>query len=329
MNCINATPRRGWAAGIAALAALLVTAGIAVGPACAQTNYPNRPIRLITPTAPGGTTDILARLFGARLADSFKQQVVVDNRASASGVNAAEIVAQAPADGYTLFLPYVQHTVNAALNPKLPYKVVDDFTPITQLTAGGMMLLVPLSSPVKNLREFIDWIKSYKGALNYGSAGLGSGGHLAGELYNQMAGVKAQHIPYKGAGPAMIDLVGGQYQFGFAGMQGSQVMVRAGKLRALAVTTPKRVSVLPDLPTMAEVLPGFDVMGWYGIVGPARLPKEIVAKLHGELVRLLALPEIRERILADGSEPVGSTPEEFRKYLIADAAKWAKLIKPE
>jgi tripartite-type tricarboxylate transporter receptor subunit TctC len=329
LNCINATPRRGWAAGIAALAALLVTAGIAVGPACAQTNYPNRPIRLITPTAPGGTTDILARLFGARLADSFKQQVVVDNRASASGVNAAEIVAQAPADGYTLFLPYVQHTVNAALNPKLPYKVVDDFTPITQLTAGGMMLLVPLSSPVKNLREFIDWIKSYKGALNYGSAGLGSGGHLAGELYNQMAGVKAQHIPYKGAGPAMIDLVGGQYQFGFAGMQGSQVMVRAGKLRALAVTTPKRVSVLPDLPTMAEVLPGFDVMGWYGIVGPARLPKEIVAKLHGELVRLLALPEIRERILADGSEPVGSTPEEFRKYLIADAAKWAKLIKPE
>jgi tripartite-type tricarboxylate transporter receptor subunit TctC len=312
-----------------AQAVIVLATVMAAMPAAAQSNYPNRPIRLITPTAPGGTTDILARLFGARLADSFKQQVVVDNRASASGVNAAEIVAQAPADGYTLFLPYVQHTVNAALNPKLPYKVVDDFTPITQLTAGGMMLLVPLSSPVKNLREFIDWTKSYKGALNYGSAGLGSGGHLAGELYNQMAGVKAQHIPYKGAGPAMIDLVGGQYQFGFAGMQGSQVMVRAGKLRALAVTTPKRVGVLPDVPTMAEVLPGFDVMGWYGIIGPARLPKEIVAKLHGELVRLLALPEIRERILADGSEPVGSTPEEFRRYLIADAAKWAKLIKPE
>ena len=172
----------------------------------AQTNYPNRPIRLITPAAPGGTTDILARLFGARMSENFKQQVVVDNRASASGVNAAEIVARAPADGYTLFLPFVQHTVNAALNPHLPYKVVDDFTPVSQLTAGGMMLLVPVSSPVKTLKEFIEWTKNYKGALNYGSAGLGSGGHLAGELYNQMAGIKAQHIPYKGAGPAMIDL---------------------------------------------------------------------------------------------------------------------------
>ena len=308
---------------------MVVFALVAALQAHAQSNYPNRPIRLITPAAPGGTTDILARLFGARMSETFKQQFVVDNRASASGVNAAEIVARAPADGYTLFLPFIQHTVNAALNPNLPYKVVDDFTPVSQLTAGGMMLLVPLSSPVKNLKEFIEWSKSYKGALNYGSAGLGSGGHLAGELYNQMAGVKAQHIPYKGAGPAMIDLVGGQYQFGFAGMQGSQVLVRAGKLRALAVTTPKRVAVLPDLPAMAEVLPGFDVMGWYGVLGPARLPKDIVAKLHDELVRILALPDVRERILADGSEPVGSTPEAFRKYLLADAAKWAKLIKPE
>ena len=312
-----------------ARAVIIFTAALAPVLAHAQPNYPSRPIRLITPAAPGGTTDILARLFGARMSETFKQQVVVDNRASASGVNAAEIVARAPADGYTLFLSYVQHTVNAALNPNLPYKVVDDFTPVSQLTAGGMMLLVPVSSPVKNLKEFIEWSKSYKGALNYGSAGLGSGGHLAGELYNQMAGIKAQHIPYKGAGPAMIDLVGGQYQFGFAGMQGSQVLVRAGKLRALAVTTPKRVGVLSDLPTMAEVLPGFDVMGWYGVLGPARLPKDIVAKLHDELVRILALPDVRERILADGSEPVGSTPEVFRKYLLADAAKWAKLIKPE
>ncbi len=302
---------------------------VAVSGAFAQADYPNRPIRLITPAAPGGTTDILARLFGARMAETFKQQIVVDNRASASGVNAAEIVAHALPDGYTLFLPYVQHTVNAALNPKLPYKVVDDFTPISQLTAGGMMLLVHPSMPAKNVKEFVEWTKNYKGALNYGSAGLGSGGHLAGELYNQFVGVKAQHIPYKGAGPAMIDLVGGQYQYGFAGMQGAQVLVRSGKLRALAVTTPKRVSVLPDMPTMAEVLPGFDVVGWYGVLGPARLPKDIVAKLNGELVRVLALPEIRERILADGSEPVGSTPEAFRKYLLADAAKWAKLIKPE
>ena len=295
----------------------------------AQANYPNRPIRLITPAAPGGTTDILARLFGARMSENFRQQVIVDNRASASGVNAAEIVAHSQPDGYTLFLPFVQHTVNAALNPNLPYKVVDDFTPVAQLTAGGMMLLVHPSSPVKTVREFVEWVKTYKGPLNYGSAGLGSGGHLAGEMLNQMAGIKAQHIPYKGAGPAMIDLVGGQYQFGFAGMQGSQVQVRAGKLRALAVTTPKRVGVMPDLPTMAEVLPGFDVVGWYGVLGPARLPKDIVTKLNTELLRILALPEVRERIVADGSEPVGSAPEEFRKYLLADVAKWKRLIKPE
>jgi tripartite-type tricarboxylate transporter receptor subunit TctC len=312
----------------AALVAL--TLGFAAGTcAAAAADYPNRPIRLITPAAPGGTTDILARLFGARMSENFKQQVIVDNRASASGVNAAEIVARAQPDGYTLFLPFVQHTVNAALNHNLPYKVVDDFTPVSQLTAGGMMLLVPVSSPVKTLKEFLEWTKTYKGALNYGSAGLGSGGHLAGEMLNQMAGVKAQHIPYKGAGPAMIDLVGGQYQFGFAGMQGSQVQVRAGKLRALAVTTPKRVAVLPDLPTMAEVLPGFDVVGWYGVLGPAKLPADIVAKLNAELLRILALPDVRERIVADGSEPVGSSPEAFRKYLQADAAKWAKLIKPE
>ena len=309
-----------------ARAVIIFTVVLAPVLAHAQSNYPNRPIRLITPAAPGGTTDILARLFGARMSETFKQQVVVDNRASASGVNAAEIVARAPADGYTLFLPYVQHTVNAALNPNLPYKVVDDFTPVSQLTAGGMMLLVPVSSPVKNLKEFIEWSKGYKGALNYGSAGLGSGGHLAGELYNQMSGIKAQHIPYKGAGPAMIDLVGGQYQFGFAGMQGSQVLVRAGKLRALAVTTPKRVSVLPDLPTMAEVLPGFDVMGWYGVLGPAQTPPAVVATLHREVVKIVKTAEIREKFAVEGSEAVGGTPQEFAELMRNEIQKWAKLV---
>ena len=289
----------------------------------------SKPIRFVVGFGAGGGNDMIARTVGRKMTDSMGQQVVVDNRAGGAGIVAAVLVAKAPPDGYTLFLPFVQHTVDAALNPHLPYKVVDDFTPVAQLTAGGMMLLVHPSTPVKTVKEFVEWVKSYKGALNYGSAGLGSGGHLAGEMLNQMAGIKVQHIPYKGAGPAMIDLVGGQYQFGFAGMQGSQVQVRAGKLRALAVTTPKRVGVMPDLPTMAEVLPGFDVVGWYGVLGPARLPKDIVTKLNTELLRILALPEVRERIVADGSEPVGSAPEEFRKYLLADGAKWKRLIKPE
>lgn len=309
-------------------AAFFAVLGIAFAiPGLAQSDYPNRPIRLITPAAPGGTTDFLARLFGSKLSDIFKQQVIVDNRASASGVIAGELTANAAPDGYTLLLAYHQHTVNAALNPKLPYHPVDSFTPITQLTAAGLMLVVNPSTPVKNLKEFVEWTKNYKGALNFGSAGIGSGGHLAGELYNLMAHVKAQHIPYKGAGPSFIDLIAGQYQYNFAGLAGAVVHVRSGKLRALAVTTPKRVVEFPDLPAMAEVLPGFEIVGWYGVLAPAKLPKPIVTRLHDEFVKVLKQPDVNEKIVLTGAEAVGSTPEEFRKYLHADVAKWAKLVK--
>ncbi len=302
--------------------------GLAVGaPALAQQDYPSRPIRLITPAAQGGTTDLLARIFGARLTDVFKQQVVVDNRASGSGVIAGELTANAPPDGYTLLLAYHQHTVNAALNPKLPYHPVNSFTPITQLTSAGLMLVVNPSAPVRNLEEFMNWTKNYAGPLNYGSAGNGSGGHLAGELYKLMTGVKAEHIPYKGSGPAMMDLVAGQYHYNFAGMQGAQILVRSGKLRALAITAPRRLAALPDLPAVAEMLPGFEVVGWYGVIGPANLPNPIVTRLHEELVKVLSQPEVRERIVADGSEPIGSTPEDFRQFMLADLAKWAKLVK--
>jgi tripartite-type tricarboxylate transporter receptor subunit TctC len=282
---------------------------------------------LITAAAAGGTSDILARVFGAQLTEVFKQPVVVDNRASASGVIAGELTANAPPDGYTLLLAYHQHTVNAALNPKLPYHPVSSFTPITQLTTAGLMLVVNLATPVKNLKEFMDWTKNFKGPLNYGSAGNGSGGHLAGELYKLMTGVKAEHIPYKGSGPALMDLLAGQYHFNFAGIQAAQVQVRAGKLRGLAVTAPRRLAALPDLPAVAEALPGFEVVGWYGVIGPAGLPRPVVARLHDEFVRVLNRPDIRERIVADGSEPAGTTPEEFRLFMLADLAKWAKLVK--
>ena len=302
--------------------------GLAAGaPALAQQDYPSRPIRLITPAAQGGTTDLLARVFGARLAEVFKQQVVVDNRASASGVIAGELTANAPPDGYTLLLAYHQHTINAALNPNLPYHPVTSFTPITQLTSAALMLVVNPATPVRNLEEFLSWTRNYAGPLNYGSAGNGSGGHLAGELYKLMTGVKAEHIPYKGSGPAMMDLVAGQYHYNFAGIQGAQTLVRSGKLRALAITAPRRLAALPDLPAVAEILPGFEVVGWYGVIGPANLPGPIVTRLHEELVKVLNQPEVRERIVADGSEPIGSTPGEFRQFMLADLAKWAKVVK--
>jgi tripartite-type tricarboxylate transporter receptor subunit TctC len=295
--------------------------------ALAQQDYPNRPIRLITPAAQGGTTDLLARIFGQKLSEVFKQQVLVDNRASAAGVIAGQMTAQAAPDGYTLLLAYHQHTVNAALNPKLPYHPVESFTPITQLTSAGLMLVVNPSSPAGNLAEFMTWTKNFQGALNFGSAGIGSGGHLAGELYKLMAGVKAEHIPYKGAGPAMADLIAGQYHFNFSGLQGSQVQVRAGRLRAIAVTTPKRLPSNPELPAMAEALPGFEVVGWYGVIGPANMPQPLVRRLHEELVKALNQPDVKSRIESDGSEPVGSSPEEFRRFMHADLDKWAKLVK--
>jgi tripartite-type tricarboxylate transporter receptor subunit TctC len=305
---------------------LALTFVLAAAPAFSQ-DYPTRPIRLITPAAQGGTTDLLARVFGAKLAEVFGQQIVVDNRASAAGVIAGQMTAQAAPDGYTLLLAYHQHTVNAALNPNLPYHPVDDFTPITQLTSAGLYLVVNPASPPKTLAEFIAWTKSFQGALNFGSAGIGSGGHLAGELYKQMTGVKAEHIPYKGAGPAMADLVAGQYHYNFSGLQGAQVQVRAGRLRGIAVTTPKRIPAMADVPAMAEALPGFEVVGWYGVIGPKGMPQPIVARLHQELVKVLNQPDVNQRILSDGSEPVGSSPEEFRRFMSADLVKWADVVK--
>ena len=290
-------------------------------------DYPSKPIRLITPAAQGGTTDMLARLFGAKLGEIFQQQVVVDNRASASGVSAGELTAKAPPDGYTLLLAYHQHTINAALNPNLPYHPVNDFTPITQLTRAGLLLVVNPASPPKTLQEFVEWTKTKSGDLNYGSAGLGSGGHLAGELYKHMTGVKAQHIPYKGTGPAIVDLIAGRYDFNFAGLAGAVPQMRSGRLRGLAVTTPQRIPSLPDVPAVAEAVPGYEVVGWYGVIGPAGLPQPIVTKLHDELVRVLAMPDVRERIVHDGSEPVGNEPQAFRDFMTADLNKWAKLVK--
>ena len=316
-------------AGIAAGAVLCSATTVALAQVKEDpAKYPSRPVRFLTPAAPGGTTDFLARLFSARLSERLKQQFIVDNRASASGVLAAELTAQAEPDGYTLFMAYHQHVINAALLPKLPYHPVNDFTPITQLTAAGLMLVVHPDTPVKTLKDFIAWSKTQSGNLNFGSAGIGSGGHLAGELYKLMTGVKATHIPYKGTGPATTGLLGKEYHFNFMGLSAATSLVTQGRLRGIAVTSPKRLGSMPNIPTVAESgIPGFEVIGWYGPIAPAKMSKPLLAKLHGEFVSILNEPEMKKAIFNQGAEPVGSSPEAFRKYMIGDMDKWKKVVK--
>ena len=308
---------------------LVVALGLAVpmAPAQAADNYPTRSVRIITPAAPGGTTDFLARLLAVHLTKTWDQQAIVDNRGSASGVNGAEITKNAAPDGYTLFMPYHQHTVNAALIAKLPYHPVNDFTPISQMTEGGLLLVVNPSHPAKNAKEFMQWARTSKDPINFGSAGIGSGGHLAGELFKIMAGFQAQHIPYKGTGPAIIGLLAGEYHFNFMGLTGAFGQVRAGKLRAIAVSTAQRLPTAPDVPALSEVLPGFEVVGWYGVAGPAKLPKPLVAKIHDAVVSLVKSPEFIKTMRDNGSEAVSSTPEAFRQFQLADMKKWADVVK--
>jgi len=312
---------------------LLVALGLAAPMAPAQAadkaadDYPSRSVRLVTPAAPGGTTDFLARLLAPHLTKVWGQQAIVDNRGSASGVNGAEIVKNSAPDGYTLFIPYHQHTVNAALIAKLPYHPVDDFTAISQMTEGGLLLVVNPSHPAKNAKEFLQWARTTKDPVNFGSAGIGSGGHLAGELFKLMAKTQAQHIPYKGTGPAIIGLLGGEYHFNFMGLTGAFGQVRAGKLRGIAVTTSKRLPTAPDVPTLSEVLPGFEVVGWYGVSAPAKLPKPLLEKIHAAIVSLVKSPEFIKVMRDNGSEAVSSTPEEFRQFQLADMKKWEDVVK--
>lgn len=308
---------------------LLVALGLAMpmAPVQAAENYPSRPVRIVTPAAPGGTTDFLARLLANHLSKVWNQQAIVDNRGSASGVNGAQIVQEAAPDGYTLLIPYHQHTVNAALIPKLPYHPVNDFTPITQMTAGGLLLVVNPSHPAKTAKDFVQWSKTTKDQINFGSAGIGSGGHLAGELYKLMTGTKGQHIPYKGTGPAAIALISGEYHYNFMGLTGAFAQVRGGKLRAIAVSGPKRIKAAPDVPALAEVLPGFSVVGWYGVVAPAKLPKPLLTKIHAEIAKYVNSPEFGKVAENNGSEAVTNSPEEFRQFMLADMKKWSEVVK--
>ena len=268
---------------------------------------------------------MIARIVGATLSTQLGQQVVIDNRGGAGGVVATETLARSVPDGHTLGVVYTPHTNQPAFQ-KLPYDPVKDFTPLTMMTAAPLVLVVHPGLPAKSVKELIALAKTKP--IVYGSAGTGSGGHLSGELLKLMAGIDATHVPYKGAAPAATDLIGGQLHFQFAAQITIGAFVKSGRLRALAVTSIKRATTLPDLPTVAESgVPGFEVINWFGIMGPARLPSALVERLHSEITMALRAPEVRDKLLAQGSELIGNTPQEFAQFLRNDIAKWAKLVK--
>jgi tripartite-type tricarboxylate transporter receptor subunit TctC len=295
----------------------------------AQQQYPSKPIRFVVPYPAGGPLDTVARLLGQKVSEAVKQPLVIDNKPGAGGNIGADAVAKAPADGYTILMGAVAtHAINPSLYPNMPYDAARDFAPITQVASTPNVLVVNPSVPASSVREFIAYAKAHPGKLNFGSGSTGSAGHLAGELFKTMAGVEMTHVPYKGAGPAMNDLIGGQIQLMFDNLASSLGQVRAGKVRALAVTTARRSALAPDLPTIAESgLPGFDISTWFGVFAPAGTPRDVLERLHAEFAHALAAPELREKMLNLGAEPVGSTPDQFAAYIRAESEKYARVIR--
>jgi tripartite-type tricarboxylate transporter receptor subunit TctC len=310
-----------------AAACALVVALCLPSAALAQA-YPDRAIRFVVPYPAGGPLDIVARLLAQKVSQAVAQPVVVDNKPGAGGNIGADVVAKAPADGYTILMGAVAtHAINPALYRNMPYDAVRDFAPVTQVASTPNVLVVHPSVPAKSVQEFIAYAKANPGKLNFGSGSTGSAGHLAGELFKVMAGVDMAHIPYKGAAPAMQDLVSGQIQLMFDNLASSLGQVRAGRIRALAVTTAKRTPLAAELPTVAESgLPGFDISTWFGVFAPAGTPRVALERLHAEFTRALAAPEVREKLLALGADPVGNSPEEFAAFIRAEAQKYARVV---
>ena len=289
--------------------------------------YPEKPVTLVVPWAPGGSTDILARALADQLSKSMGQPVVVENRAGASGNIGSNLVAKAKPDGYTLLVGSMStHAMNPALMPTMPFKGVDDFTPIALMANVINTMVVNPSVPVKNVKEFIDYAKANPGKLAYASAGPGSTNHLSAVLFEKAAGIEMLHVPYKGGAPAVVDTVGNQTQVLFSAGTQTLPQVKAGKLTLLAVTEGERSTLLPDVPTVAETLPGYQLGVWYGLFGPADMPKELVDQLNAATNRAMAEPAVRSRMDSMGVEVVDTTPERFAKVLREDAGRYGKLI---
>jgi tripartite-type tricarboxylate transporter receptor subunit TctC len=290
--------------------------------------YPAKPMRLIVAFPPGGTNDIVARSVAQRLSERLGQQMVVENRPGANGALGAEVAAKSAPDGYTLFIAAVNHVVLPSLYPKLPYDIERDFAPVVLLAIVPIVVTVNPSLPAKSIAELIALAKAKPGALNYASSGNGAGTHLAGELFKMQAGINLTHVPYKGSGPAMIDLIGGQVQLMFADLPSATAQIKGGKLRALAVGSPRTSPLVPDLPTVAASgLPGYEAYTWVGIMAPAGTPKDIVARLNAEAVAALGRPDLKEALAAQGAEAAPGTPEQFGAHIKSELAKWSQVVK--
>jgi len=289
--------------------------------------YPVRPVRLISPFPPGGGNDIFARAIAPKLGEYLGQQVLVDNRPGANTIIGTDLVAKSAADGYTLLIASGGHAINSSLYPKLPYDTVRDFAPITLVGAGPLMLAVHPSLPARSVRELTALAKSKPAELTYASAGSGSVGHLAIVLIDMMAGIQMTHIPYKGVAPALADVIGGQVRMVMGTPLALMPQVNAGKLRALATTGAKRSQGSPDIPAIAEDLPGYEAILWYGVLAPAATPRNVIARVNSDIAKVLSLADVRERFASQGVDAYGSTPEEFAKLIAGDVEKWAKVIK--
>jgi len=312
----------------------MVTARAAVGalliPLCASAyaaDYPQRPIRLIVPFAAGGGLEITARSIGQKLTEKRGQSIVIDNRPGAATIVGSEIAAKASPDGYTLLMITTTFAINPSLYGKLPYDPVREFAPVTQINSVPNILVVNPSIPAHTVRELIALAKAKPGQLNYASAGSGTSPHLAAELFKTMAGIEMTHIPYKGIPPAVTDVIAGRVTMLMTTTISAAPHVKSGRLRALAITSPKRLAAMPEVPAIGETVPGYEADAFQGMVAPAGVPREIVRQLADDITAIVRLPDIRERIIADGAEPIGSTPEAFSVFLKKEMLKWGKVVK--
>ncbi len=312
----------------------IITLSLLALPVAAQ-SYPTRAVRLVVPSSPGGGTDISARILAPQLTQFLGQQVVVENRPGAGTMIGGEAVARAAPDGYTLLMGISTLAINPAMYRKVPYDALKDLAPISQAVSLSNVLVVHPSLPAKSVKEFVSLVKPRPGQINFASAGVGTSPHLSMELFLVMTGLKMLHVPYKGSGPGVTDLIAGHVPAMMPNMLSAQPHIKSGRLRALGVTGSKRAPGADDIPTIAEAgVPGYEAVQWYGVLAPAGTPRDIISKLHTGVVRALQNPEVRQRLLNDGAEPIGSSPDEFAAYLRSETAKWAKVtqaagIKPD
>jgi tripartite-type tricarboxylate transporter receptor subunit TctC len=306
---------------------MLAVACSSSGASFAQ-NYPTRPVRLVVPSSPGGGTDITARIMAPELSKLLGQQVVVENRSGAGTMIGGEIVAKSPPDGYTLLMGISTLAINPAVYKKVPYDAMRDFAPISQVVSVPNVIVGHPSLPARTTKELIALARSRPGQLTYASAGLGTSPHLSIELFLSMTQTKMLHVPYKGSGPGITDLIAGQVQVMAPNMLSGYPHIKTGRMRAYGVTGAKRTQGAPEIPTIAETgVPGYEAVQWYGVLAPAGTPRPIVQRLHEETVKVLQLPNVKDLIVRDGGEPVGSTPEQFATFIKAETTKWAKVVK--